>query len=137
MRFKAGGYAHAKQYKRLKRVLKRQRTDVGRLIRVVRGKMGAQTVVTRASNVTPIVVTNITNGTTTPKSMHDILRHRLTHTAMACRLIGSTKARLDERLLAISIAPRGLWIFQGLKQCRVQFVAIGVASGFLDALGKA
>ena len=67
LRFKAGGYAHAKQYKRLKRVLKRQRTIVGRLIREVRGKIGAQTVVTQASNATPIVVTNITNGTTTTK----------------------------------------------------------------------
>ena len=41
LRFKSGGYAHAKQFKRLKRVLKRQRTIVGILIREVRGKMAA------------------------------------------------------------------------------------------------
>lgn len=40
LRFKSGGYAHAKQFKRLKRVLKRQRTIVGILIREVRAKMG-------------------------------------------------------------------------------------------------
>ena len=39
LRFKAGGYAHAKQFKRLKRVLRRQRTIVGILIREVRAKM--------------------------------------------------------------------------------------------------
>lgn len=41
LRRKAGGYAHAKQFKRLKRSLKRQRTIVGILIREVRGKMAA------------------------------------------------------------------------------------------------
>lgn len=44
LRFKSGGYAHAKQFKRLKRVLKRQRTIVGILIREVRGKMAADAV---------------------------------------------------------------------------------------------
>ena len=48
LRFKSGGYAHAKQFKRLKRVLKRQRTIVGILIREVRGKMAA--VATDATN---------------------------------------------------------------------------------------
>ena len=38
---KAGGYAHARQFKRLKRVLKWQRTLVGKLIREVRGKLAA------------------------------------------------------------------------------------------------
>ena len=36
---RAGGYAHAKQFKRLKAVLKRQRTILGRLVREVRRKM--------------------------------------------------------------------------------------------------
>ena len=43
LRFKSGGYAHAKQFKRLKRTLKRQRTIVGILIREVRAKMAAAT----------------------------------------------------------------------------------------------
>jgi len=40
LRRKAGGYAHAKQFKRLRMVLKRQRTILGRLLREVRRKMG-------------------------------------------------------------------------------------------------
>jgi len=39
LRRKAGGYAHAKQFRRLKRVLRRQRTILGALIRDVRRKM--------------------------------------------------------------------------------------------------
>ena len=40
---RAGGYAHAKQYKRLQRVLKRQRTVLGILIREVRRKIDTAT----------------------------------------------------------------------------------------------
>ena len=36
---KAGGYAHAKQFKRLNRTIKRQRTIVGKLIREVRSRL--------------------------------------------------------------------------------------------------
>ena len=42
LRCRAGGYAHAKQYRRLKRVLRRQRTILGRLIREVRRKWQPQ-----------------------------------------------------------------------------------------------
>ena len=38
LRRRAGGYAHAKQFKRLRSVLKRQRTILGRLLREVRRK---------------------------------------------------------------------------------------------------
>jgi IS5 family transposase len=41
LRRRAGGYAHAKQFKRLRTVLKRQRTILGRLLREVRRKMGS------------------------------------------------------------------------------------------------
>jgi len=41
LRFKAGGYAHAKPFKRLKRVVKRQRTIVGVLIREIERKQAA------------------------------------------------------------------------------------------------
>ena len=40
LRRRAGGYAHARQFRRLRRVLKRQRTILGRLLRDVRRKMG-------------------------------------------------------------------------------------------------
>ena len=46
LRRRAGGYAHAKQFKRLKKVLRRQRTILGSLLREVRRKMdGLQDVV--------------------------------------------------------------------------------------------
>jgi transposase, IS5 family len=38
---KAGGYAHAKQFRRLHRTVKRQRTIVGKLIREVRSRLSA------------------------------------------------------------------------------------------------
>ena len=41
LRRKAGGYAHAKQFKRLRRALKRQRTILGIVIREVRRKLDA------------------------------------------------------------------------------------------------
>lgn len=41
LRRRAAGYAHAKQFKRLRRVLRRQRTILGVLLREVRRKMGA------------------------------------------------------------------------------------------------
>ena len=39
LRRRAGGYAHAKQFKRLRQVLRRQRTILGVLLREVRRKM--------------------------------------------------------------------------------------------------
>jgi IS5 family transposase len=41
LRRKAGGYAHAKQYRRLQRVLKRQRTILGIVLRAVQRRMEA------------------------------------------------------------------------------------------------
>ena len=42
LRRKAGGYAHAKQFKRLRKVVKRQRTIVGVVMREVQRKLDAQ-----------------------------------------------------------------------------------------------
>ncbi len=42
LRRKAGGYAHAKQFRRLKRVVKRQRTILGVVMREVQRKLEAQ-----------------------------------------------------------------------------------------------
>ncbi|MFN3327199.1 MAG: transposase, partial [Bryobacteraceae bacterium] len=39
LRRRAGGYAHAKQFKRLRRVLKRQRTVLGRVLRDVQRRL--------------------------------------------------------------------------------------------------
>ena len=44
LRRKAGGYAHAKQFRRLKRVLKRQRTILGIVLRETQRKLAATTV---------------------------------------------------------------------------------------------
>lgn len=41
LRFKASGYAHARQFKRLRRVLKRQRTLLGRVIRQIKRQLGS------------------------------------------------------------------------------------------------
>ena len=41
LRFRAGGYAHAKQFKQLKKVIRRQRTIVGILIREIQRKMAS------------------------------------------------------------------------------------------------
>ena len=49
LRRRAGGYAHAKQYRRLKRILRRQRTILGRLIREVRRKWQPQTLATETA----------------------------------------------------------------------------------------
>jgi IS5 family transposase len=43
LRRRAAGYAHAKQFKRLRKTLKRQRTILGSLLREVRRKMGGLT----------------------------------------------------------------------------------------------
>jgi IS5 family transposase len=42
LRWKAGGYAHAKQFRRLQRVIKRQRTILGIVIREVQRKMHSE-----------------------------------------------------------------------------------------------
>lgn len=55
LRFKASGYAHAKQFKRLKRILKRQRTIVGILIREVRAKMGISATTATSSKLTTLL----------------------------------------------------------------------------------
>ena len=44
LRFRAGGYAHAKQFKRLKKVVNRQRTIVGKLIREIQRNMAGVSV---------------------------------------------------------------------------------------------
>jgi transposase, IS5 family len=56
LRFKSGGYAHAKQFTRLKRVVKRQRTIVGILIREVRAKLSALDTATH-TNTAAVIAT--------------------------------------------------------------------------------
>ena len=54
LRRKAGGYAHAKQFKRLRRVVKRQRTILGIVIREIKRKLSA------ASTDSPSRITRLT-----------------------------------------------------------------------------
>ena len=49
---KAGGYAHAKQFKRLHRTVRRQRTIVGKLIREVRKQLSAGAISSAATPTT-------------------------------------------------------------------------------------
>jgi IS5 family transposase len=51
LRRKAGGHAHAKQFKRLRRVVKRQRTLLGIVIREVRRKQSALTDVSAVASI--------------------------------------------------------------------------------------
>jgi len=53
LRRKAGGYAHAKQFKRLRKVVKRQRTILGILLREVGRKIA------QASEATALTLTNL------------------------------------------------------------------------------
>ena len=53
LRRRAGGYAHAKQFKRLRKVLKRQRTILGIVLRQVQRKIG------QASEATAAALTNL------------------------------------------------------------------------------
>jgi len=54
LRFKAGRYAHAKQFKRMGRMIKRQRTIVARLAREIERKAGALGQVLRDALQTPL-----------------------------------------------------------------------------------
>jgi IS5 family transposase len=51
LRRRAGGYAHAKQFKRLKRVLRRQRTVLGRLMRDIERKLEGRTTCTQIRTI--------------------------------------------------------------------------------------
>jgi IS5 family transposase len=53
LRRKAGGYAHAKQFKRLRQVVKRQRTILGIVLREVQRKIG------QASEATVLALANL------------------------------------------------------------------------------
>ncbi len=54
LRRKAGGYAHAKQFKRLRRTVKRQRTILGIVLREVKRKL------TTATTASPLTLTRLT-----------------------------------------------------------------------------
>ena len=57
LRSKAGGYAHARQFKRLARAVKRQRTILGKLIREVRGKLAVGAI---NPSVSPLTLSSLT-----------------------------------------------------------------------------
>lgn len=91
LRRKAGGYAHAKQFKRLKKVVKRQRTILGILLREVERKLGL------ASTESPITIARLKTlleraeriRTQQPKDKHKL--YALHAPEVAC--IGKGKAR--------------------------------------------
>ena len=60
LRRKAGGYAHARQFKRLARTVKRQRTILGKLIREVHGKLAAGAIDTHQTGVSPFTISSLT-----------------------------------------------------------------------------
>ena len=60
LRRKAGGYAHARQFKRPARTVKRQRTILGKLIREVRGKLAVGAIDTHQTGVSPFTLSSLT-----------------------------------------------------------------------------
>jgi transposase, IS5 family len=80
LRFKSGGYAHAKQFKRLKRVVKRQRTLVGILIREVRAKLGVLDATTN-TNTAMVVATDkalpLPSSPNTPSAIGALTKNKL------------------------------------------------------------
>ena len=66
LRRKAGGYAHAKQFRRLKKVVKRQRTILGVVMREVQRKLDADTQ-TIAAGVAPA------RGPSGPSAISDMM----------------------------------------------------------------
>ena len=110
LRFKSGGYAHAKQFKRLKRVLKRQRTIVGILIREVRGKIAAATQAT--DKTTNAANTTNTTSTTALASLATLLER-------AERI--RTQQKKDKNKLYALHAPEVECISKGKARNRYEF----------------
>ena len=65
LRRKAGGYAHAKQFKRLRKTVKRQRTILGVVMREVQRKQGADQAAVAAGGVPA-------NEPDSPKALSDL-----------------------------------------------------------------
>ncbi len=109
LHFKAGGHAHAKQFKRLKRVVKRQRTIVGILIREVRAKLGV-----------------LDNATTTAAGKAATLLPSPTSLSKHTALLGRaerlcTQQRSDKNKLYALHAPEVECISKGKARHRYEF----------------
>lgn len=91
LRRKAGGYAHAKQFKRLKKVVKRQRTILGILLREVERKLATATSVSAAAlaHLTGLLERAERIRTQQPKDKHKL--YALHAPEVEC--IGKGKAR--------------------------------------------
>lgn len=91
LRRKAGGYAHAKQFKRLKKVVKRQRTILGILLREVERKLATATSVSAATlaHLTGLLERAERIRTQQPKDKHKL--YALHAPEVEC--IGKGKAR--------------------------------------------
>jgi transposase, IS5 family len=99
LRRKAGGYAHAKQFKRLARAIKRQRTILGKLMREVQGKLQA----------------GAFDGTTSPLTVNSL--NTLMQRAERIR----TQQRKDKNKLYALHAPEVECISKGKAKNRYEF----------------
>ena len=82
LRRKAGGYAHAKQFNRLRKTVKRQRTILGVLMREVQRKIDAQTQAVAAGGQPE----REPSGPTAPVASHHVAHHErlgVTHVQIA------------------------------------------------------
>ena len=89
LRRKAGGYAHAKQFKRLRRVVKRQRTILGIVLREVGRKIGQASEATALTNLQTLMQRAERIRTQKPKDKHKL--YALHAPEVDC--IGKGKAR--------------------------------------------
>jgi transposase, IS5 family len=77
LRRKAGGYAHAKQFKRLKKAVKRQRTILGMVMREVQRKLEAmKSSATTSATASPTITTTTTTPiASAPSALTTLLEH--------------------------------------------------------------
>jgi transposase, IS5 family len=117
LRRKAGGYAHAKQFKRLKKAVKRQRTILGVVMREVQRKLEAMKPSEATSAETTTAVRPATTSATTPTASGLNALATLLERAERIR----TQQRSDKNKLYALHAPEVECIGKGKARKRYEF----------------
>ena len=126
LRRKAGGYAHAKQFKRLKKTVKRQRTILGVVMREVQRKLDALATSASATTTTPAApaparttagATAGTAGTAAPSPLTLSALKTLLERAERIR----TQQRFDKNKLYALHAPEAECISKGKARKPYEF----------------
>ena len=108
--FKAGRYAHARQFKRMRRMIKRQRTIVGRLTRDIERKLN-------------------THASTVPQAVREALQTPLAKARQIVAQSASRKNTSDTPKLYAWHAPEAECIAKGKSRTPYEFgVKVGIAA---------